>query len=66
MLNPACLSLQGYENPEKFDPDRFGPERKEDIKFASNYLVFGHGPHYCVGKEVRAGGRVGMGGGSSG
>jgi cytochrome P450 family 710 subfamily A protein len=42
---------QGYESPEKFDPDRFSPERKEDVKFASNYLVFGHGPHYCVGKE---------------
>ena len=43
--------LQGYENPEKFDPERFGPERGEDIKFATNFLVFGHGPHYCVGKE---------------
>lgn len=27
------------------------PERKEDVTYASNYLVFGHGPHYCVGKE---------------
>lgn len=27
------------------------PERKEDVTFASNYMVFGHGPHYCVGKE---------------
>lgn len=42
---------QGYEDPEKFDPDRFGPERQEDIKFAPNFLVFGHGPHYCVGKD---------------
>lgn len=46
----AC-SMQGYKDPEKFDPDRFGPERKEDITFASNFMVFGHGPHYCVGKE---------------
>lgn len=46
----AC-SMQGYENPEKFDPDRFGPERKEDVKYAGNFMVFGHGPHYCVGKE---------------
>lgn len=45
----ACM--QGYENAETFDPDRFGPERKEDVKFAGNFLVFGHGPHYCVGKE---------------
>lgn len=50
---PSSISCihQGYENPEKFDPDRFGPERAEDVKFASNFLVFGHGPHYCVGKE---------------
>lgn len=27
------------------------PERKEDVTYAGNYLVFGHGPHYCVGKE---------------
>lgn len=45
----ACM--QGYENAEKFDPDRFSLERKEDIKFAGNFLVFGHGPHYCVGKD---------------
>eukprot|EP00879_Flechtneria_rotunda_P008606 GHRR01009018.1.p1 GENE.GHRR01009018.1~~GHRR01009018.1.p1 ORF type:complete len:552 (+),score=155.86 GHRR01009018.1:234-1889(+) len=42
---------QGYADGEKFDPDRFSPERKEDITYAGNYLVFGHGPHYCVGKE---------------
>ncbi len=47
----VCVSSQGYENPDKFDPDRFGPERQEDIKYAGNFLVFGHGPHYCVGKE---------------
>ncbi|PNH09798.1 hypothetical protein TSOC_003556, partial [Tetrabaena socialis] len=41
----------GYANPDSFDPDRFGPERQEDIKFAANFMVFGHGPHYCVGKE---------------
>ncbi len=53
MIVPSLVAacMQGYENPEKFDPDRFGPERGEDVKFASNFLVFGHGPHYCVGKE---------------
>jgi cytochrome P450 family 710 subfamily A protein len=53
MIIPSCwaASMQGYENPDAFDPDRFGPERAEDIKFATNFLVFGHGPHYCVGKE---------------
>lgn len=42
---------QGYENPYTFDPERFSPERGEDVKFAQNFMVFGHGPHYCVGKE---------------
>lgn len=53
LIVPSLIaaSLHGYENAETFDPDRFGPERKEDVKFAGNFLVFGHGPHYCVGKE---------------
>ncbi len=51
-LAPCCA--QGYENAEKFDPDRFSVERGEDIKYAHNFLVFGYGPHYCVGKEVTA------------
>ncbi|KAI8471151.1 MAG: cytochrome P450, C-22 desaturase [Monoraphidium minutum] len=42
---------QGYTNAKAFDPDRFSPERKEDVTHAGNFLVFGHGPHYCVGKE---------------
>jgi cytochrome P450 family 710 subfamily A protein len=48
-VNAACM--QGFTDAEKFDPDRFGPDRKEDIVHARNYLVFGAGPHYCVGKE---------------
>ena len=43
--------LQGFSNPSAFDPDRFRPERKEDIKYQKNFLTFGHGPHYCVGKD---------------
>ena len=46
-----CKPLQGFSNPSVFDPDRFGPERKEDIKYQKNFLTFGHGPHYCVGKD---------------
>lgn len=48
-VNAACL--QDFTKPLEFDPDRFGPHRKEDIVHAKNYLVFGAGPHYCVGKE---------------
>lgn len=44
-------SFQGFPNPHTFDPDRFGPERKEDIKYKTNFLVFGAGPHKCLGYE---------------
>lgn len=48
---PTRILLQGFTDPWKFDPDRFSPERQEDIKFGKNFMPFGHGPHYCVGKE---------------
>jgi len=34
-------SFQGFTNPHTFDPDRFSPERKEDIVYKKNFLVFG-------------------------
>ena len=46
-----CSCMQGFSDPSKFDPDRFNTERKEDIKYQKNFLTFGHGPHYCVGKD---------------
>ena len=44
--------MQGFPEPEKFDPDRMDPAgRAEDVKYRGNYLPFGCGPHYCVGRE---------------
>jgi len=47
----VAANMQGFSNPSVFDPDRFSPDRKEDIKYQKNFLTFGHGPHYCVGKD---------------
>jgi len=38
-----------YENPDHFDPERYYSGDAE-IKGAKNYLVFGTGPHYCLGQ----------------
>jgi len=53
LITPSLwkASSYGYPDPEKFDPDRFSPERQEDVKYAKNFLVFGAGPHACMGKE---------------
>jgi cytochrome P450 len=37
-----------FPEPERFDPDRFGPGRVEDIPEYA-YFPFGAGPHVCVG-----------------
>lgn len=47
-----AAAMHGFKDAAQFDPERFGPERHEDVEFANNFLVFGWGPHYCIGKEV--------------
>ncbi|KAF7051643.1 hypothetical protein CFC21_059866 [Triticum aestivum] len=40
-----------YKNPQQYDPDRFGPERKEDkIGGKFSYTSFGAGRHACFGE----------------
>ncbi|KAF4125281.1 sterol 22-desaturase [Geosmithia morbida] len=39
-----------YENPDYFDPERYYSGDAEE-KGAKNYLVFGTGPHYCLGQH---------------
>lgn len=36
-----------YENPTKFDPDRFSEQKKNHI-----YLPFGDGPRNCIGLRL--------------
>ncbi|KAF2068456.1 hypothetical protein CYY_010217, partial [Polysphondylium violaceum] len=56
MILPSIWSSHfqenGFQEPHKFDPERFNAERKEEVTCAKNYLVFGAGPHYCLGREL--------------
>ncbi|GMI70041.1 cytochrome P450, family 710, subfamily A, polypeptide 1 [Hibiscus trionum] len=44
-------SFQGFSEADRFDPDRFSEDRKEDVIFKRNFLAFGAGPHQCVGQR---------------
>lgn len=53
---PVYVSLLGlhydpeyFENPEKFDPERFSNTNKDSAKRA--YYPFGDGPHACIGNH---------------
>jgi len=41
----------GVPDADRFDPDRYSSDRAEDVRFAKRFLTFGHGPHYCMGRE---------------
>ncbi|KAI0021263.1 cytochrome P450 61 [Xylariomycetidae sp. FL0641] len=46
----ALRDPEVYENPDEFDPERYYSGDAEE-KGAKNYLVFGTGPHYCLGQH---------------
>jgi C-22 sterol desaturase len=45
---PSLHDPSVYKNPEKFDPDRF---LSDDPALQQNYMVWGHGPHMCIGRD---------------
>jgi C-22 sterol desaturase len=47
---PALHDATAYPNPEAFDPERWGPDGCAE-NYPKNYMVFGNGPHHCLGKE---------------
>lgn len=50
-INSATLGqrTEPFSNPEKFDPDRFSPERAEDKKHQFSISNFGGAVHKCLG-----------------
>lgn len=47
---PALRDPEVYPNPNLFDPERYYTGDAE-VKGAKNFLVFGTGPHYCLGQH---------------
>ncbi|KAJ5498028.1 hypothetical protein LT330_002707 [Penicillium expansum] len=45
---PACHDEEAYPNADSFDPDRWITGTAEQQ--TKNWLVFGTGPHYCLGQ----------------
>lgn len=38
-----------WDEPRRFDPARFGPERAEQDRHTHSWAPFGGGPHMCIG-----------------
>lgn len=47
---PSLRDPEIYENPDEFNPERYYTGDAEE-KGAKNWLVFGTGPHYCIGQH---------------
>lgn len=55
---PATHDPEAYPNPDSFDPDRWITGDAE--KQVKNWLVFGTGPHYCLGQTYAQMNLMGM------
>ena len=47
-----ALLDKSFAEPLKFDPNRFGLERREHALNARNYLTFEVGPYRCLGNKL--------------
>lgn len=43
--------MQYFPQPDVFDPERFSPENRKNIK-PYTYMPFGAGPHGCIGPRL--------------
>jgi cytochrome P450 len=41
-----------WNEPKKFDPERFSPARAEDKRHPAIYMPFGGGAHACIGMQL--------------
>lgn len=55
---PSTHDPEAYPDPESFDPDRWITGDAE--KASKNWLVFGTGPHYCIGQTYAVLNLIGM------
>ncbi|KAK3594090.1 hypothetical protein CHS0354_040858 [Potamilus streckersoni] len=51
VANAIHFDPEFWPNPHKFDPERFSPENKDNIK-PFTFLPFGAGPRNCIGKRL--------------
>jgi len=54
MVGPLSQHPAWWNEPGKFDPDRFSPDRAEHKKHRAIYLPFGAGAHTCIGAQLAA------------
>jgi cytochrome P450 len=55
-VTPASMTLHRHPDwwnePLRFDPDRFAPERAEHLQHSHLFVPFGGGAHLCIGNHV--------------